>query len=577
MPAVNVIAELSNAHEGFFETACALIDAAKAAGVDAVKVQRFTADELVATRHPRYQHFRELEFSESQWRALVQRAQAAGLAMWSDVFGPQSALAMQSLGVEGFKIHASDVANLPLLRLVASFKRPVLLGCGGSTLLEIREALDRLRRGGCPQVVLMHGFQAFPTALEDTHLARVSLLREQFGMPVGLSDHAAGDSEWSRLIPLAAVMMGVSVIEKHITLDRRARGIDHHSALEPMEMARLVGEIRQAERVRGSFTFAFGAEEQRYRRQVKKQLVAVEPLPVGTVLEERHVTCRRADASCAPLKMAHAVGRRVIRTVEPDQALTWLDVKVRAALLIIVRLHSTRLPRKALVPIAGRTALEHLIERAQLATQPDVVVVCTSTHPDDDAIARIAQAAGVPCVRGSEHDVLGRMIQAAREMEAELVVRVTGDDILLDPVHVDRAILWHRAHNADYTNIVGLPTGAECEVYSRWALEQAHAMADDVQQTEYLTWYMDRPDLFEVSTMDADAEARRPYRLTLDTPEDLSVIRPALEAVYRPERPYRLAELLQWLDAHPEVAARNTRVQPKVAKEAINTRLAAAP
>ena len=247
-PSVEIIAEIANAHGGSWEVAGALVDAAAQAKANGVKFQRFTADELVVPSHPKHDHFRTLEFSETQWASLVERARAAGLRVWSDVFGERSARAMQALGVDGFKIHASDIANLPLLRVVTSCRRPVLLGCGGARLIEIREAIEALGRHGCPRVIPMHGFQAFPTSLHETHLARLAYLREQLGIPIGLSDHVDGGSEWAGLVPLLAVMLGVPVIEKHLTLDRAARGIDHHSALEPHE---LLGWLNASIRLRG--------------------------------------------------------------------------------------------------------------------------------------------------------------------------------------------------------------------------------------------------------------------------------------------------------------------------------------
>lgn len=568
-----ILAEIANAHGGDVETANALIDAAKHAGVDGVKFQRFSADELVVPGHPKQAHFRKLELSDAQWRALVGRARAHGLLVFSDVFGERSARAMQALDVDGFKIHASDTMNFGLLRIVGAYRRPVLLGCGGTTLLEIREAVDCLRQYGCPDVILMHGFQAFPTALEETHLGRLVLLRAQLGLPVGLMDHVAGDSEWAGLVPLLGVALGARIIEKHVTLDRASRGIDHCSALEPTELAQLVQRVRQAEQARGPAAVAFGLQEIRYRQQMKKQLVTTRPLPAGAVLREDDLTSLRSNMAVAPLRMAHAAGRRTVRAMAAYEPLTLADLEVRVAILVIARLHSTRLPRKALIPIAGRPALWHLIERARLSRQASEVVVCTSAHPDDDPIAALAEDAGVRCVRGSEDDVLARMIQAAQTVGAQIVVRATGDDILLDPEHLDRAVAWHRSHNADYTTMAGLPSGTECEVFSVWALETAHRLAEDPSRTEYLSWYMNRPDLFELANLEAEGDVRRPYRLTLDTLEDLRVVQAALEAVYRAERPYTLRELLAWLDAHPEIAGLNAQVGSKLTREQVNTRL----
>jgi N,N'-diacetyllegionaminate synthase len=566
-----ILAEIANAHAGSEASALALVEAASVAGADAVKFQCFSADELVVPKHPRHAHFSKLQFAKDAWHRVISQARAGGLGVFSDVFGEASAALMNALSVDAFKIHASDTTNLPLLRFVASCGRPVLLGCGGATLLEIREAVDCLRNSGCPDVVLMHGFQAFPTSLNETHLSRISTLRSQLGLRVGLMDHAPGDSEWAQLTPLMGIALGACIIEKHIVLNRAEKGIDHHSALEPVEFSELVRKIRTAESVMGQTT-TWGPQESRYRLQMKKQLVAIRDLPAGTTLLDGDVSYLRCESAVAPLRLKHVIGRTTRRELSAHTPLTMNDVVVRVAVLVVARMHSTRLPRKALIPIAGQPALLHLIQRARLSQCASEVIVCTSTHPDDQAIADLAERAGVKCFRGSENDVLHRMIEASRSADCEIVVRVTGDDILIDPVYLDRAVEWHRSRNADYTTISGIPSGTECEVFSLSALETAHRLAVDPTQTEYLSWYMQRPDLFELANLSADPDDLRSYRLTLDTAEDLEVLTRTLEAVYDRSRSYTLRELITWLDAHPEVRSLNSQAKPKLTRDMINTR-----
>lgn len=565
-----VIAELANAHEGSLEAARAIVQAAASAGADAVKFQKFTADELLVPRHPRYQHFKQLEMPDAAWVELVDLARGLGLYVLADVFGPDSASLMHGLGVDGYKIHSSDTINHALIRQVAGYGRPVFLSCGGARQIEVRDALQVLRGAGCGQIVLLHGFQNYPTRLEDTQLRRVQALAAQFGCPVGYADHAAGDSEWAVLLPLMAVAAGAKVIEKHLTLDRSRKGIDYYSSAEPRELARLVGLIRDAGKGLGS-AYAMSDGELKYLHEVKKLMVAARDLPAGTRLDESMVTYKRAPSDAHPLRYADVAGRTLHVARAAGESLSLDQMGLRTVVLIAVRMHSTRLARKALLPLAGRPAIEHLIERLKLAKTPASIVVCTSTHPDDEVLVEVAERCGITWFQGVEDDVMRRFLDAAERERADIVVRVTGDDLLVDPAYLDRAVAFHLSKNADYTAYPGLPKGMESEILSVSMLRAAHAMAEDPSFTEYMTFYLRRPDVFRVSDMPVEDVDRRAYRLTLDTQEDYRLLQEIFGRLYHLGKVMGTREIIALLDAHPELREINAAVRPKAVS--VNTNL----
>ena len=565
-----VIAEMANAHEGSADTARAIVAAAAEAGADAIKFQKFTAGELLVPYHPRYEHFRKLEMADSVWSKLVSLARACGLYVIADVFGLESAQLMRRLEVDGYKIHSSDTANLELISHVASFGNPVFLSCGGVRQLEIIEAVQAIRRAGNEQIVLLHGFQNYPTRIEDTQLKRLFTLADQFGLPVGYADHVAADSEWAILLPVMAVAAGARVIEKHVTLDRSRKGIDYFSSAETQELARLVQLLREAGKSRGG-TYEFTEGELRYLEEVKKLMVASRDLPAGTVVEPSMLTFKRAPSNVHQLKYADVVGRTLRVPRKADELLSLDQFGLRTVALIAVRMHSTRLPRKALLPLAGRPAIEHLIERVKLAKAPAAVVLCTSTHPDDAVLVEVAERMGIKWFRGSEDDVMRRFLDAASREEADVVVRITGDDILIDPVFLDKAATYHLEKNADYTACPGLPKGMETEVMSVSALKTAHELAEDPSFSEYMTNYLRRPDVFRVSDMPVNERYRRAFRLTLDTDEDYQLLRTIFDRLFTPDKIISTEEIIEFLDAHPELLAINAVVRPKSVP--INTNL----
>lgn len=554
-----IIAEMANAHEARLDDARAIVEAAAQAGADAIKFQKFTAGGLTVASHPKFAHFGRLEMADESWAELIALARDRGLWVLADVFDLSSAALMHTLGIDGFKIHSSDTIHDALLRMVAGFGRTVFLSCGGTRQIEILDAVRLVRASGNDRLVLLHGFQSYPTRVEDANLRRIAALAKQFGCAVGYADHVAGDSAWAFTVPAMALAGGATIIEKHITIDRGRKGLDYYSSLEPAEFGRFVRHVRDAWTALGSAPYEIGAAEVKYQREMKKSLVAAVDLAAGTPIEERMVTYKRAATEAHPLTCAEVAGRELLTGVAADTVLTLDRFNVKVMALVAVRLFSKRLPRKALLPLAGRPAIEHLIDRLRLTRRPHGIVLCTSTAAEDDPLEEIAERLGLPCFRGSEDDVMQRFLDAAARESADVIVRVTGDDMLIDPHWLDAAVGFHLSHNAEYTAYPGLPKGMETEVISVAALRRAHELAEAPEYSEYLTYYMRRPDVFRVCTMPVDERYCRPYRLTLDTPADYEVLQAVFDRLYQPGGVFTTEQVIELLDRHPELRTVNAR------------------
>lgn len=230
----------------------------------------------------------------------------------------------------------------------------------------------------------------------------------------------------------------------------------------------------------------------------------------------------------------------------------------RVVAIIQARLGSTRLPGKTLADIAGRPMLAHVAARAQLIPGVTEAVIATSTEPTDDAIAAFAQRAGIPCVRGSEQDVLDRFRLAAVEQDAEVVVRVTADCPLLDP-DASRLVLaeyLRRPGDLDYVSNVDPPTypdGLDTEVFSRAALEAAWREASERADREHVTSYLRRPHgRFRRANVDHTPDLSE-HRWTVDTEADLAFVRAVFDAFGERRRPIGMGDVLSLLEARPEI------------------------
>ncbi len=251
--------------------------------------------------------------------------------------------------------------------------------------------------------------------------------------------------------------------------------------------------------------------------------------------------------------------------------MTRADVSREVWAMVLARTRSTRLPGKATLEIGGMPTLQHLCERLKQAHSLDRIVLCTTEEPEDDSLVQLAKNSGVHWFRGPTEDVLGRMLGALEGEEVDLAVRVTGDDILVDPDYLDRAVNHHLRVNAEYSDLKALPSGTEVEVFDVALLRDLWLLARDSSGTEYLTNYVaNHRDQFRTTSVPVDGRHSHRWRLTLDTPEDYEVIRKVLEAMQAQGKAhtYRLDDIVEFFAEHPEILALNSQVsQSQIAPE----------
>ena len=326
-----IIAEAGVNHDGSLERALALVDAAARCGADAVKFQTFKAASLVAMHAPRapYQGpgdqlslLRALELGPDAFRALRDRAQQRGIEFLSTPFDEESADLLESLGVLRFKVSSGDITDHGLLRRIAQFKKPVILSTGMARNEEIADALETLDSCGAPEVTLLHCISSYPACPEELQLCSIERLRCRFRRRVGFSDHSIGIEAC-----LVARALGASVLEKHITLDRRAPGPDHAASTEPEEFTRLVQTVRLVETMLGGAERTFSATELANRSAAHKSVVAARRILAGEVLSPTVLAVRRPGTGIAPRDLPRVVGRAAARDIPAGEPIRWEMVR----------------------------------------------------------------------------------------------------------------------------------------------------------------------------------------------------------------------------------------------------------
>src|SRR6266545_1451717 len=317
-----VLAEVASAHGGEADRALKMLESAFKMGADGIKFQLFRSDLLVVRRHPGRKDFDQIELSEKEWRKVLREAKASGLTVLVEPFDLPSLRVAQDESADAYKVHSTDMENPEFIRAVGAAGRPVLFATGGVPEAAVREALEL---AGAVPVGLLHGFQTFPTPIEEIRFRELAAWKERYRVPVGFLDHTDGGSAFALLAPALAVSYGADLVEKHFTLDRSEKGYDYQSSLSPEDFYRMVELLRQAERAQGDGPAAASDGAKRYHRLMARSIVAGQLIPRGEVLTAEMLAFKRTDVRFEPgypPREAHRViGRRATRPIQADETI----------------------------------------------------------------------------------------------------------------------------------------------------------------------------------------------------------------------------------------------------------------
>lgn len=325
---VYIIAEAGVNHNGRLDLALKLCDAAKAAGVDAVKFQTWKT-ELIITRdtamaayqkenlgveESQFDMLKKLELSFDSFRTVKEHCDRIGIQFLSTADEPEAQDFLCSLGIPCIKLGSGDINNIPFLRYCAGKGLPVILSTGMATMDQVRIAYDTLKAAGAEDVTILHCTTNYPCPMDEVNLSAMLTIREALGCKVGYSDHTMGIE-----VPVAAVAMGAEVIEKHFTLDRDMEGPDHKASLEPEELARMVAAVRNIEKAMGDGVKRPNRSEAETSKVVLKSILAGRPIKKGELLTEDKLTVKRAGSGISVGQWDSVAGTVAIRDFDTDE------------------------------------------------------------------------------------------------------------------------------------------------------------------------------------------------------------------------------------------------------------------
>lgn len=327
---VLIIAEAGVNHNGNIHLAKQLVDAAADAGADLVKFQTFNAKKLAIHTAPKaeyqtrttdeaqsqFEMLSHLELDAGMHEILIAYCRSRDIGFFSAGFDIESVNYLASVGAERFKIPSGEITNLPYLRHIGGFGKPIILSTGMTRLGEIEAAIDVLETAGTPrtQITVLHCNTEYPTPMKDVNLRAMCVLRDTFGVGIGYSDHTSGIE-----VPIAAVALGAIVIEKHLTLDCNLPGPDHKSSLEPDEFALMVRAIRNIEQAMGDGIKRPSPSEAKNISIARKSLVAAKPIRAGEQFTADNLSIKRPGGGISPMLWDEVVGRVASKDFSVDE------------------------------------------------------------------------------------------------------------------------------------------------------------------------------------------------------------------------------------------------------------------
>lgn len=336
---VIIIAEAGVNHNGDINTAKKLVDAASEAGADYVKFQTFKADKIVSPGAKKadyqsknigdeddlqYNMLKNLELSDQDHRELLTYCKEKEIKFFSTAFDVEGVRYLQHLGLDIFKSPSGEITNYPYLKELAKTGKPLILSTGMASLGEIEDALNVLEKNGCTRenITVLHCNTEYPTPMKDVNLKAMNTISNAFGVKIGYSDHTVGIE-----VPISAVALGATIIEKHFTLDRNLPGPDHKASLEPDELKAMVKAIRNAEvAISGNGRKEPSNSEIKNKAIARKSIHLAKDMKSGEVITEDALISLRPGEGISPMEWEKIIGRKLSTDKAGFDMLKWSDL-----------------------------------------------------------------------------------------------------------------------------------------------------------------------------------------------------------------------------------------------------------
>lgn len=570
-----LLCEIANVHGGELDNLRRLVSEFGCLPYErkGIKFQVFKYDRIALPDFQWFQVYQELYFDPVQWGEVILQASALG-DVWIDVFdtyGVEVFSANFDL-VVGVKLQASILQNKEVFEALAALDmsdKRLIINVSGFGLNDVALFVERFACTGA-NIILQVGYQAYPTAVEDTALQKIPVLRKAFpNHELCIADHADATTEFSLRAPVYGVLLGCGYVEKHMCLSREDSRYDKYSALEPEQLRALCQSIDEV--VNATSGLFISTAEEKYLASTVQIPVLKHSMQEGALLSSSDFIYRRTSGLGLSADEITSVqeSRSVLRRNKGElECVAKGDYKsAKIAVVVACRMKSSRLLKKAILPISGVASVARCLAQCVAVSGVDDVVLATSTLPEDDVLEKYTLGDQVHLWRGDPDDVIDRYLGACDHYGIDVVVRVTADCPLVVPDILEYLLNSHFSSGADYTCATDCAVGSSGEIINASALRHVKACLGEARYSEYMTWYFqNNKDVFKVNMVDLPGEYLRGYRMTLDYPEDLKMFERFFDVCEKTGgkgEAKRASQIFEILDAHPEITSINSHLTLK--------------
>ena len=536
-----------------------------------MKFQPLHPDKLSTKDFAGYKIYQQLHFKNKQWKSFLNQANKTK-DIWLDLFDDYGVEILEdNLDIiHGIKFQVSVLFNIKLIDKLSKIdltKQKLIINVASLEEDEIKYHFDLLKEKlKVKELLIEVGFQAYPTAIEDSGLSKIQRIKDLFNCKVVFADHIDGKDELAVWLPVLALASGADYIEKHVMLgDDFKTEFDFYSSVTPEKFKSVIRNANLLDSLKKG-PFINKREELYLSNSILKPILKSDKKRGEGLSLINDFDFKRTDQDGLNIiEINYLLNSYHIVSTDVKKGSTLQKYhfkKANISAIIAARLKSSRLKEKALLKIGDLTTIEKCIKNACSFENMNSVILATSILESDNALKEYTFNDAVIFHRGDPEDVIDRYLQIIRKKEIDVFVRVTGDNPFIDNDLLQILLKSHFEEGADYSTAKEAPIGTNLEIINVTALEKVKEHFPIAEYSEYMTWYfVNNPDYFHLNYVNLPEKYIRPYRLTLDYEEDLKMYKIIDKNLSNKNKNYKLIDVLSYLDNNQDVSSINAHIQ----------------
>lgn len=562
-----IIVEVANTHAGDINYMNNLINEYSQYNTNAgIKFQPFKYNEIALEDFEWYPVYQTLFFDESQWKSIIANAKKTK-DIWIDVFDNYSVKIIQEnlKDIYGLKFQVSTLDNVVLfnnLKKINLTDKIVIVNVASLDIDLIKYHVNAIQTALNPkEIIIQLGFQDYPTEFMSSGLCKIDEAKKHFSNRLCFADHIEGTNEDAIDLPFAAYLKGCALIEKHVMCSGEKAKYDHYSSVTPDVFTKLHSKLYKYNEALNQ-PFVNDREVNYLQKSLFKPCVG-RNLSSGQLIsyaEDLQYKRSNEDGLNLPtIKKIQSSFHVLKNNKTKNQMFKEEDFKkANIATIIACRLKSSRLPKKALAKMGDLTSVEYCIKSALKFKNVNQTILATSSLESDAELKNYTYNDKVIFHTGDPEDVMKRYLDIIDKNGIDVIVRVTADMPYISDEILQILLKSHFETGADYTRAKDAAVGQNLEIINTQALRYVKSFFPEANYSEYMTWYfINNAEHFKINEIDLPKEMVRPYRLTLDYQEDLDMFNKIEEHFKASKKEITLANLFEYLDANPAIAAIN--------------------